>query len=201
MFTPAGFLSQSLLKYFAAFRSARREKTFFSPLEKNLCQKYRSHSGFTVTSTDCTKESSILNLWALFDETKCRALHKKSSWGMSSIHGVMGHLTCSLFRATLWFWLAISKRCACSDIAKLASVWTFPKITRVLSAHLYESWLKGMMISAENCIIFSYVKHRWSSHDLTQSDMMNCGLFSLNFLKGLCWAEKTELEAVIARLW
>lgn len=101
-------------------------RRLFSPLEKNLCQKYRSHSGFTVTSTDCTKESSILNLWALFDETKCRALHKKSSWGMSSIHGVMGHLTCSLFGATLWFWLTISKRCACSDIAKLASVWTFP---------------------------------------------------------------------------
>lgn len=102
-----------------------REDSFFPLLRKSLCQKYRSHSGFTVIRTDCTKESSILNSGALFNETECRSVHRESSWGINSIHAVMGLSMYNLLGVTLRLWLNISGSFACSNIARLASVWTF----------------------------------------------------------------------------
>lgn len=120
-FNPKG--SQSTLQHFHL--QGERRLFFFPLLRKSLCQKYRSHSGFTVIRTDCTKESSILNSGALFNEAERRSVNRKSSWGISSIHAVMGLFTYNHFGVALWHWLNISGSSACSNVSKLASARTF----------------------------------------------------------------------------
>jgi len=120
VFTQAGFF---ILKAPKVLRSIyickEREDAFlFSPLQrKSLCQKYRSHSGFAVIRADCTKESSVLDSGALVNETECKSVRRKSSWGINSVLAAMGLSMHNLFGVTLQLRLNISVSFACSNIA------------------------------------------------------------------------------------